>query len=59
MEKRWKQVTKAGTPLHCFPTCEALTDTVEPALLKLATTPKEMLSLGSLPTEVAQGLQGS
>jgi transposase len=54
LEKLWKKVKKAGTHLQDFPTFEALTDTVEQALLKLAKTPKEILPLGSLPTELAK-----
>jgi hypothetical protein len=53
LEQLWKKVKKDGTPLHDFPTFEALTDTVERALLKCANPPKEMLSLCSLPTEWA------
>ena len=54
IEKLWKKVKKDGTPLHDFPTFEALTDTVEHALLKFANTPAEILALCSLPTEWAQ-----
>ena len=54
IEKLWKKVKKAGTPLQYFPTFEALTDTVEQALLKFAHTPEEILSLCSLPTELAK-----
>ena len=54
IEKLWKQVKKEGTHLQYFPTFEALTDKVEHALLKFANTPKEILSLCSLPTELAQ-----
>ena len=53
LEKLWKKVKKEGTHLHYFPTFEALTHTVEQALLKFANTPKEILSLCSLPTELA------
>jgi transposase len=53
IEKLWKKVKKEGTHLHYFPTFEALTHTVEQALLKFANTPKEILSLCSLPTELA------
>ena len=49
LEQLWKKVKKEGTPLPYFPTCETLTDTGEQALLKFAHTPKEMLSLCSLP----------
>jgi transposase len=53
IEKLWKKVKKEGTHLHYFPTFEALTDTVEQALLKFANTPAEILALCSLPTELA------
>jgi hypothetical protein len=53
IEKLWKKVNKEGTHLHYFPTFEALTDTVERALLTFAHTPAEMLALCRLPTEVA------
>ncbi len=52
LEKLWKNVKTEGTHLHYFPTFEALTDTVEHALLKFANTPAEILSLCSLPTEM-------
>jgi transposase len=54
IEKRWKNVKKEGPHLHYFPTFEALRDTVEPALLKFAHTPAEILALCSLPTELAK-----
>jgi transposase len=53
IEKLWKKVKKEGTHLQYFPTFEALTDTVEHALLKFANTPAEILALCSLPTELA------
>jgi transposase len=53
IETLWKKVKKEGTHLHYFPTFEALTDTVEQALLKFANTPAEILALCSLPTELA------
>ena len=40
IEKLWKKVKKEGTHLQYFPTFEALTDTVEHALLKFANTPE-------------------
>jgi hypothetical protein len=40
--------------LHYFPTFEALTNKVEQALLKCANIPEEILTLCSLPTELAQ-----
>jgi transposase len=54
IEKLWKKVQKDGTHLQYFPTFEALTDKVEHALLKFANTPEEILSLCSLPTEMAK-----
>jgi transposase len=54
IEKLWKKVKKEGTHLQYFPTFEALTDTVEHALLKFANTPAEILSLCSLPTEMTK-----
>jgi transposase len=54
IEKLWKKVKKEGPPLQYFPTFEALTAKVEHALLKFANTPEEMLSLCSLPTELAK-----
>ena len=54
IEKLWKKVKKEGTHLHYFPTFEALTKTVELALLKFANTPAEILALCSLPTQLAQ-----
>ena len=54
IEKLWKKVKKEGTHLHYFPTFEALTDTVERALLKFANTPAEILTLCSLPTELVK-----
>jgi hypothetical protein len=53
LEKRWKKVNTAGTPRHYCPTFDALTDTVEPALLKVAHTPAEILALCRLPTALA------
>jgi transposase len=54
IEKLWKKVKKEGTHLQYFPTFEALTEKVEHALLKFANTPEEILSLCSLPTELAK-----
>jgi hypothetical protein len=54
LEKLWKKVKQAGTHRQYFPTFEALTDTVEHALLKFAHTPAEMLALCSLPTALAK-----
>ena len=54
IEKLWKKVKKDGPHLQYFPTFEALTAKVEHALLKFAHAPEEILSLCSLPTELAQ-----
>jgi transposase len=54
IEKLWKKVKKEGTHFQYFPTFQALTDKVEQALLTFANTPKEILSLCSLPTELAK-----
>jgi transposase len=53
IEKRWKKITQQETPLHYFPTFEALTEKVEQALLKFANIPEEILALCSLPAELA------
>jgi hypothetical protein len=42
------------THLHYFPTFEALTEKVEQALLTFANIPEAILTLCSLPTELAQ-----
>lgn len=54
LEKLWKKVKKEGTHLQYFPTFEALTEKVEHALLKFSNAPEEILSLCSLPTELAK-----
>ena len=54
MEKLWKKSTQQDTHLHSFPTFEALTEPVEPALLMFTNAPEEILALCSLPTELAQ-----
>jgi transposase len=54
IEKLWKKVKKEGTHLQYFPTFEALTEKVEHALLKFSNAPEEILSLCSLPTELAK-----
>ena len=54
IEKLWKKIKQQDTPLHYFPTFEALTAKVEQALLKFANIPQEILALCSLPTELAQ-----
>jgi transposase len=51
IEKLWKKIKQQETPLHYFPTFEALTNKVEQALLKFANIPEEILALCSLPTE--------
>jgi hypothetical protein len=52
--KLWQKSKQQETPLHDFPTCEALTDKVEQALLQFATIPDAILALCSLPTDWAQ-----
>jgi DDE superfamily endonuclease len=54
MEKLWKKITQQDTHLHYFPTCEALTEKVEQALLKCTNAPDEVRALCGLPTELAQ-----
>ena len=54
IEKLWKKIKQQETHLHYFPTFAALTDKVEQALFKFANTPEEILTLCSLPTELAQ-----
>lgn len=54
LEKLWKKVKKDGTHRQYFPTCAALTEKVEHALLKFAKTPEEILSRCSLPTGLAK-----
>jgi transposase len=54
MEKLWKKIKQQETHLHYFPTCEALTEKVEQALLTFANIPEAMLTLCSLPTALAQ-----
>ena len=54
IEKLWKKLKQEDTHLHYFPTFAALTEKVERALLKFAQTPAAILSLCSLPEELAQ-----
>ena len=54
IEKLWKKIKQQETHLHYFPTFEALTEKVEQALLKFTNAPEEILTLCSLPTELAQ-----
>ena len=54
IEKLWKKIKQQETHLHYFPTFEVLTGKVEQALLKFTNTPEEILTLCSLPTELAQ-----
>ena len=54
IEKLWKKIKQQETHLHYFPTFEALTEKVEQALLTFAHIPEEILTLCSLPTELAQ-----
>ena len=53
IEKLWKKIKQQETHLHYFPTFEALTEKVEQALLTFANAPEEVLTLCSLPTELA------
>jgi transposase len=53
IEKLWQKITQQDTPLHDFPTFEALTEKVEQALLKFANAPAAVLALCRLPTELA------
>jgi hypothetical protein len=54
IEKLWKKIKQQETHLHYFPTFEALTEKVEQALLTFANIPEAILTLCSLPTELAQ-----
>jgi transposase len=54
IEKLWKKIKQQETHLHYFPTFEALTEKVEQALLTFVNLPEEILTLCSLPTELAQ-----
>lgn len=53
IEKLWKKLKQQDTHLHYFATFEALTDKVEQALIKFENSPQEILSLCSLPEELA------
>jgi transposase len=53
IEKLWKKLKQQETHLHYFPTFAALTAKVEQALIKFANAPQEILSLCSLPEELA------
>ncbi|HYN24560.1 MAG TPA: IS630 family transposase [Pyrinomonadaceae bacterium] len=54
IEKLWKKIKQHETHLHYFPTFDALTAKVEQALLTFANAPEDILTLCSLPTELAQ-----
>lgn len=54
IEKLWKKIKQQETHLHYFPTFEALTEKVEQALLTFANIPEAILTLCSLPAELAQ-----
>jgi transposase len=54
IEKLWKKIKQQETHLHYFPTFDALTEKVEQALLTFANTPEAILTLCSLPTELAR-----
>ncbi len=53
IEKLWKKIKQRETHLHYFPTFEALSEKVEQALLKFEHAPQEILTLCSLPEELA------
>ena len=53
IEKLWKKLKEQETHLHYFPTFAGLTAEVEQALIRFAHTPQEILSLCSLPEELA------
>ena len=53
IEKLWKKLKQQETHLQYFPTFEALTQKVEQALIKFENAPQEILSLCSLPEEMA------
>jgi transposase len=53
IEKLWKKLKEQETHLHYFPTFEALTAKVEQALIKFEQAPQTILSLCSLPEELA------
>jgi len=54
IEKLWKKSKQQETPLHSFPTFEALTEKVEQALLTFTNAPEAILALCSLPTALAK-----
>jgi transposase len=54
IEQLWKKLKQQETHLHYFPTCEALKEKVEQALLKFAQAPAEILALCGLPAELAK-----
>jgi transposase len=53
IEKLWKKLKEQETHLHYFPTFAALTAKVEQALIKFEQAPQAILSLCSLPEELA------
>jgi len=53
IEKLWKKVKQKDTHLRYFPTFAALTERVEQSLVKCANAPQEILTLCSLPTQLA------
>jgi transposase len=53
IEKLWKKLKEQETHLHYFPTFAALSEKVEQALIKFAQAPQAILSLCSLPEELA------
>jgi transposase len=53
IEKLWKQIKQTDTHLVYFPTFEALTATIEQALVKFANAREQILSLFGLPAKAA------
>jgi DDE superfamily endonuclease len=53
IEKLWKKFKEQETHLQYFPTFAGLTAKVEQALIKFAHAPEAILSLCSLPEELA------
>ena len=53
IEKLWQKIKQEETPLVSFPTCDALRDKVEQALIKFARRAPDLLALCGLPQELA------
>jgi transposase len=54
IEQLWKKSKQPATPLHYFPTVEALPEKGEQALSTCAHLPEEILALCSRPAALAQ-----